>query len=48
MTYMLKLKRAQVAAVINALESIITEIQEQAGEQEQAARQPKEQEAEPD
>jgi len=48
MTYMLKLKRAQVAAVINALESFITEIQEQAGEQEQAARQPKEQEAEPD
>jgi len=48
MTYTIRLKREQAVAVINALQAIIVEIQEQAGEQEQAARQPKEQEAEPD
>jgi len=36
MTYTIRLKREQAVAVINALQAIIVEIQEQAGEQEQS------------
>lgn len=36
MIYTIKLNREQAVAVINALQSVISDIQEQAGEQEQS------------
>ena len=48
MTYTIKLSEEELYAVINLLSGALGNIQRQAAEQQQAARQPKEQEAEPD
>jgi len=48
MIYTIKLSEEELYAVINSLSGTLGNIQRQAAEQQQAARQPKEQETEPD
>ena len=48
MTYTIRLSEEELYAVINLLSGALGNIQRQAAEQQQAARQPKGQEAEPD
>jgi len=48
MTYTIKLSEEELYTVINSLSGTLGNIQRQAAEQQQAARQPKEQETEPD
>lgn len=48
MIYTIKLSEEELYTVINSLSGTLGNIQRQAAEQQQVARQPKEQETEPD